>query len=69
MPKKPITKVSDKLTKVSECVNVYFYDNAYMVEVTGRDNNDDWSNIKLVCKDMDEVVKVLQEVESLERES
>ena len=69
MSKKPITKVSDKLTKVSECVNVYFYDNAYMVEVTGRDTNDDWSNIKLVCKDMDEVVKVLQEVESLERES
>ena len=69
MSKKPITKVADKLIKVSECVNVYFYDNAYMVEVTGRDNNDDWSNIKLVCKDMDEVVKVLQEVESLERES
>lgn len=69
MSKKPITKVADKLIKVSECVNVYFYDNAYMVEVTGRDNNDDWANIKLVCKDMDEVVKVLQEVESLERES
>lgn len=69
MSKKPITKVADKLTKVGECVNIYFYDNAYMVEVTGRDNNDDWSNIKLVCKDMDEVVKVLQEVESLERES
>ena len=69
MSKKPITKVADKLTKVGECVNVYFYDNAYMVEVTGRDKNDDWSNVKLVCKDMDEVVKVLQEVESLERES
>lgn len=69
MPNKSITKVSDKLSKVSECVNIYFYDNAYMVEVTGRDNKDDWSNIKLVCKDMDEVVRVLQEVESLERES
>ena len=69
MSKKPITKVADKLTKVSECVNVYFYDNAYMVEVTGRDKNDDWANIKLVCKDMDEVTKVLEEVETLERES
>lgn len=69
MPKKPITKVSDKLTKASECVNVYFYDNAYMVEVTGRDKNDDWCNVKLVCKDLGEVVKVLEEVETLERES
>ena len=69
MSKKPITKVADKLTKVSECVNVYFYDNAYMVEVTGRDKNDDWSNIKLVAKSLDEVVTILQEVETLERES
>jgi hypothetical protein len=68
MPKKPIAKVSDKLVKVSECVNVYFYDNAYMVEVTGRDSNDDWSNVKLVCKDLDEVKATLEEVESLPRE-
>lgn len=69
MAKKPITKVSDKLAKVSECVNVYFYDNAYMVEVTGRDSKDDWSNVKLVCKDLSEVQTVLEEVESLPRES
>lgn len=69
MPKKLLTKVSDKLVKASECVNVYFYDNAYMVEVTGRDDNDDWSNIKLVCKDLNEVVKVLEDVESLPRDS
>ncbi len=68
MAKKPITKVSDKLTKVSECVNVYFYDNAYMVEVTGRDSNDDWCNVKLVCKDLDEVKATLEEAESLPRE-
>lgn len=69
MAKKTITKVSDKLSKVGECVNVYFYDNAYMVEVTGRDKNDDWSNVKLVCKDLTEVQAVLEEVESLPRDS
>ena len=45
---KGITKVSDKLTKVSECVNVYFYDNAYMVEVSGRNEEDNWVAAKLV---------------------
>ena len=69
MPKKPITKVSDKLAKVGECVNVYFYDNAYMVEVSGRDSNDDWSNVKLVCKDMSEVLSALEEVDSLPKDS
>jgi hypothetical protein len=65
---KGITKVSDKLAKVGECVNVYFYDNAYMVEVTGRDTNDDWTNVKLVCKDLTEVQTILEEVESLPKE-
>jgi len=69
MAKKTITKVSDKLTKVGECVNVYFYDNAYMVGVTGRDKNDDWSNVKLVCRDLNEVQTVLEEVESLPKDS
>lgn len=69
MPKKPITKVSDKLTKVNECVNVYFYDNAYMVEVSGRDSKDDWSNVKLVCRDLNEVQTALAEVDSLPKDS
>ena len=68
MAKKPITKVSDKLARVNECVNVYFYDNAYMVEVSGRDSKDDWANVKLVCRDLSEVQNVLEEVESLPRE-
>ena len=69
MAKKAITKVADKLAKVNECVNVYFYDNAYMVEVSGRDSNDDWSNVKLVCRDLNEVQAVLEEVESLPKDS
>lgn len=69
MSKKNITKVSDKLEKVGECVNVYFYDNAYMVEVNGRDKNEDWANVKLVCRDLNEVQAVLEEVESLPKDS
>jgi hypothetical protein len=62
-------KISDKLAKVSECVNVYFYDNAYMVEACGRDKKDDYCTVKLMCKDLDEVQKLLLEVESLPRDS
>ena len=69
MAKKNITKVADKLAKVGECVNVYFYDNAYMVEVSGRDSNDDWSNVKLVCRDLNEVQAALAEVDSLPKDS
>jgi hypothetical protein len=62
-------KISDKLTKVGECVNVYFYDNAYMVEATGRDKKDDWCTVKLVCRDLDEVQVLLQEVDTLPRDT
>lgn len=61
-------KIGDKLTKVSETVSVHFYDNAYMVEASGRDKNDDWCAVKLMCKDLDEVQKLLQEVESIPRD-
>jgi hypothetical protein len=65
---KPITKVSDKLTKVGDVVNVYFYDNGYMCEVSGRNDSDDWAAVKLNCKDLAEVQKVLEEVSTLPRE-
>lgn len=65
---KGITKVSDKLTKVSECVNIYFYDNAYMVEVSGRSEDDNWIAVKLVCRDLTEVQTLLEEVDSLPKE-
>lgn len=69
MAKKLITKVADKLAKVNESVNVYFYDNAYMVEVSGRDSNDDWASVKLVCRDLSEVHAILEEVESLPKDT
>ena len=65
---KGITKVSDKLTRVSECVNVYFYDNAYMVEVSGRNEDDNWVAAKLVCRDLTEVQTLLEEVDSRPKE-
>jgi hypothetical protein len=66
---KGISKVAEKLTKVGECVNVYFYDNAYMVEVNGRNSDDDWANVKLVCRDLNEVQTLLEEVDSLPKDS
>lgn len=61
------TKIGDKLAKIDEQVNVYFYDNAFMVEASGRDKNDDWCNVKLMCRDLSEVQVLLQEAESIPR--
>jgi hypothetical protein len=65
---KGIAKVSDKLTKVSENVIIYFYDNAYMVEVSGKNAEDDWATTKLVCRNLTEVQTLLEEVDLLPKE-
>ena len=60
-------KVSDKLAKVNDSVNVYIYDNGFMVEVGGRNEEDDWSQVKIICNDLDKVNAVLQEVVKMEK--
>ena len=64
---KAITKVSDKLTKVSESFTVNMYDNGYMIEVGGQDANDDWKNVKLTVRDLDSLIVIIKEVAAMER--
>jgi len=60
-------RVSEKLSKVNDSVTVNIYDNGFMVEVSGRDENDDWSQVKIVCSDLDIVSAVLQEIVKMEK--
>jgi hypothetical protein len=68
MARLSLMKVSDKLTKVGEVVNVYRYDNGFMCEVSGRNATDDWSTVKLICRNLAEVQEVLLEVSTMPRE-
>lgn len=67
MAKKSIKSLSDKLTKVDEAVHIYMYDNGYMIEVAGRDSNDDWSTAKLMCASIEDVIALLKEASNMER--
>jgi hypothetical protein len=40
-----------------------------MVEVSGRNEDDDWASVKLVCRDLNEVQALLEEVDSLPKDS
>ena len=61
-------KVSDKIAKVGDSCQVYFYDNGFMVEVSGRDDNDDWKTAKIMCNTIEEVSEILKEASTLPRE-
>jgi hypothetical protein len=54
-------KLSDKLSKVGDSLTVNMYDNGYMVEVSGRDSDDDWKTAKIMCPTLEEVYAVIKE--------
>ena len=60
-------KITDKLSKVDESFTVNMYDNGYMFEISGRDNNDDWSTAKIMCTTIDEINVLVSEAAEMER--
>jgi hypothetical protein len=60
--------VSDKLTKVSDSFTINMYDNGFMVEVSGRDEEGEWKTAKVLCQDLDQVIAIVTEVSIMERD-
>jgi hypothetical protein len=61
-------KLSDKLSKCGDSLTVNMYDNGYMVEVSGRDDENDWKSAKIMCSTLDEVYAVINEAANMTRE-
>lgn len=68
MAKKQISKISDKLTKVSESFNVDMYDNGFKFEINGKDANGDWKTAKIMCSTIDELLALVKEANELEKD-
>jgi hypothetical protein len=65
---KTVSKVSDKLTKVNESFTVYMYDNAYMIEVGGRDSENEYKTVKLMVPTLDQLQGLIKETVEMERD-
>ena len=50
-----------KLAKVNENISINRYDNGWMVEVGGRDDDSDWKNCKILCTTEEEVIALIKE--------
>ena len=61
-------KLSDKLSKCNDSLTVNMYDNGFMVEVSGRDNKDDWKTTKIMCPTLDDVVQVIKDASEMPRD-
>jgi hypothetical protein len=67
MAKKLIKKINDKLVKINDSLTINLFDNGYMVEVSGRDANDDWTQVKISCNTLDEVTALLKEANDIDK--
>jgi hypothetical protein len=60
-----MTKLN-KLSKVNESITINRYDNGFMVEVSGRDDENDWKTAKILCSTPEEMFAVIQEWNAME---
>jgi hypothetical protein len=60
-------KISDKLKKINDSLTINLYDNGYMVEATGRDFDDDYTQVKIVCMTVKEINDVIAEAVEMEK--
>jgi hypothetical protein len=63
-----VNKISDKLVMVNESFSVYMYDNAYMIEVSGRDSENDYKTVKLMVQTLEQLQALIKEVTEMERD-
>ena len=60
-------KIADKLKKINSSVTVNLYDNGYMVGVDGRDFDDDYTQVKIVCLSVQEINDIIAEAVEMEK--
>jgi hypothetical protein len=68
MAKKPITKISDKLAKVNESFTVNMYDNGYMIEIGGKDGDDNWKTAKITVAELDSLIALVKEAVAMDKD-
>lgn len=58
-----------KLKKANESFTINRYDNGFMIEVGGRDEENDWKNCKVLCTTKEELFEVINEALDMEIDS
>jgi hypothetical protein len=59
----------DFITKIGEDINIKLIDNGFLVEVSGRNANDDWKTVKLACSDRSELDSLIDQCLEIDRDN
>jgi len=61
-------KIENKLSKISDSFTINIYDNGFMFEASGLNEDGDWTNTKILCNTLDELVALIKEASAMERD-
>ena len=66
--KESITTIGTKLTSVNDQFTVNMYDNGFMFEISGRDDDDEYQTVKILCNTVDEITALIDEAADMQRD-
>ena len=58
--------LKDKIQKVNDSLTLNRYDNGWMIEVNGKDAENEWVTVKLVCNTQEEIFALIAAYNKLE---
>ena len=68
MAKKPINKISDKLTTVNDNFTITMYDNGFLIDIGGKIEEDEWRSAKIMVPDVDRLLELVREAVTMPRD-
>jgi hypothetical protein len=68
MARKPINKISDKLTTVNDNFSITMYDNGFLIDIGGKADEDEWRSAKIMVPDVDRLLELVREAVTMPRD-
>jgi hypothetical protein len=68
MAKKPINKISDKLTTVNDSFSITMYDNGFLIDIGGKAEDDDWRSAKIMVPTIEQLLELVREAATMPRD-
>jgi hypothetical protein len=54
--------IAKKLSKVNNSFSVAIFDNGFTLEISGKDNEGDWKNARILCATLEDLIDVIKEI-------
>ena len=68
MARKPINKISDKLTTINDNFTITMYDNGFLIDIGGKAEEDEWRTAKIMVPDVDRLLELVKEAVTMPRD-